>query len=521
MTFHQEQAAKEFEAGGIAPEAAHYAAIRQFGNATLLHERSHEVVAFRAETVAQDLRFALRQLRRSPGFAITAILVLALGIGASTAIFGFVDAVLIQPLPYAHPNQLVSVDESSANFPHGNLSRDDYEDWKRLNSGLSSLDVYGGTGFLLRTGSFSEPVPAARVSDGFFRTLGVEPILGRDFRPGEDRPGQPKIAILSYGTWMKRFGGRRDLIGESISLTGEAYTVVGVLPRGFAFAPRASAELWVPLLDKTGCEKRRSCHNLDGVGRLRNGVTVEAASADLKTIAAQLALQYPGSNKGQSASVLPLSEIIVGKLRPTLVILLAGAGLLLLIACVNVASLVLVRAESRRRETAVRGALGATPSRLVRQFVTEGLLLASLGCAAGAVLAVVMMSLLARLVPKPMAQGMPFLAVVGFNRHTALFAAGSALMAAVLLAATPALRLAFREIREGLTDGGKGAASRFWRRLGANLVVVELTVAVVLLAGAGLLAKSFYRLLHVETGIDTSHLATVYVMAPETVYGKA
>jgi macrolide transport system ATP-binding/permease protein len=179
-----------------------------------------------------------------------------------------------------------------------------------------------------------------------------------------------------------------------------------------------------------------------------------------------------------------------------------------------------VRAESRRRETAVRGALGATPARLVRQFVTEGLLLAGLGCAAGAVLAVVMMSLLARLVPKPMAQGMPFLAVVGLNRHTALFAAGSTLMAALLLAATPALRLAFREIHEGLTDGGKGAASRFWRRLGANLVVVELTVAVVLLAGAGLLAKSFYLLLHVETGIDPSHLATVYIMAPETVYGK-
>jgi macrolide transport system ATP-binding/permease protein len=521
MTFHQEQAAKEFEASGIAPEAARYAAMRQFGNATLLQERSHEVVAFRAETVAQDLRFALRQLRRSPGFAVTAILVLALGIGASTAIFGFVDAVLIQPLPYAHPNQLVDVDESETVFPRSNLSRYDYEDWKRLNTTLSSLDVYGGTGFLLRTGSISEPILAARVSDGFFRTLGVEPILGRDFRPGEDRPGQPKIAILSYGTWMTRFGGRRDLIGESISLTGEAYTVVGVLPRSFAFAPRASAELWVPLLDRrSGCEQRRSCHNLDGVGRLRNGVTVEAASADMKTIAAQLALQYPGSNKGQSASVVPLSEIVVGKLRPTLLTLLAGAGLLLLIACVNVASLVLVRAESRRRETAVRGALGATPSRLVRQFVTEGLLLASLGCAAGAVLAVVIMSLLARLVPKPMAQGMPFLAVVGLNRHTALFAVGSTLMAALLLAVTPALRLAFREIHEGLTDGGKGAASRFWRRLGANLVVVELTVAVVLLAGAGLLAKSFYLLLHVETGIDPSHLATVYIMAPESVYGK-
>ena len=520
MAFHREQTAKEFEAAGIPPEAARYAAMRQFGNTTLLQERSREVVQFRAETVVQDLRFALRQLRRSPGLALTAILVLALGIGASTAIFAFVDAVLIRPLPYADPNRLVDVDESEAVFPRSNLSRDDYEDWKRLNTTLKSLEVYGGTGFLLRVGSLSEPVPAARVSDGFFRLLGVAPILGRDFRPGEDKPGQPKIAMLSYGTWMKRFGGGREVIGETISLSGEAYTIVAVLPRDFSFAPRASAELWVPLLDKNGCETRRSCHNLDGVGRLRDGVTVQAASADLKAIAAQLALAYPGSNQGQSASVVPLSELFVGKLRPTLLMLLAGAGLLLLIAGVNVSSLLLVRAESRRRETAVRSALGATPARLVRLFTTEGLLLAGLGCAAGMLSAVFMISLLTRIVPKPMAQGMPFLDALGLNPHTVLFAAGTALLAAVLLSATPALRLAFRDVQDGLSDGGRGTASRFWRRLGANLVVVELTVAVVLLAGAGLLAKSFYLMLHVETGFDTSHLATVYVMAPDNVYSK-
>jgi macrolide transport system ATP-binding/permease protein len=519
MAFHREQAAKELEAHGITPEAARYAAMRQFGNATLLEERSREVVQFRVETVLQDLRFALRQLRRSPGLALIAILVLALGIGASTAIFAFVDAVLIRPLPYADSNRLVDVDESEAVFPRSNLSRDDYEDWKRLNTTLKSLEVYGGTGFLLRAGSLSEPVPAGRVSDGFFRTLSVTPMLGRDFRPGEDKPGQPRIAMLSYGTWMKRFGGRREVIGESISLSGEAYTVVGVLPGSFSFAPRASAELWVPLLDKNGCETRRSCHNLDGVGRLRDGVTVQAAYADLKAIAAQLALAYPGSNQGQSASVVPLSEIFVGKLRPTLLMLLAGAGLLLLIAGVNVASLLLVRAESRRRETAVRSALGATPARLVRLFITEGLLLAGLGCAAGMLSAVLMISLLARIVPKPIAQGMPFLDALGLNLHTLLFSAGATFLAAVLLAATPALRLAFSDV-QGLSDGGRGTASRFWHRLGANLVVVELTVAVVLLAGAGLLAKSFYLLLHVETGFDTSHLATVYVMAPDNVYSK-
>jgi macrolide transport system ATP-binding/permease protein len=519
MAFHQEQTAKEFEADGTPPEDARYAAMRQFGNATLLQERSREVVQFRGETVVQDLRFALRQLRRNPGLALTGILVLALGIGASTAIFAFVDAVLIRPLPYAGPNRLVDVDESEAVFPRSNLSRDDYEDWKRLNTTLKSLEVYRGTGFLLRAGSLSEPVPAARVSDGFFRTLGVTPMLGRDFRPGEDKPGQPRIAMLSYGTWMKRFGGRREVVGESISLSGEAYLVVGVLPRSFSFAPRASAELWVPLLDKNGCETRRSCHNLDGVGRLRDGVTMQAASADLKAIAAQLALAYPGSNQGQSASVVPLSELLVGKLRPTLLMLLAGAGLLLLIAGVNVASLLLVRAESRRRETAVRSALGATPARLVRLFITEGLLLAGLGCAAGLLTAVFMISLLTRIVPKTMAQGMPFLDALGLNLHTVLFATGATLMAAFLLAATPALRLAFQDV-QGLSDGGRGTASRFWHRLGANLVVVELTVAVVLLAGAGLLAKSFYLLLHVETGFDTSHLATVWVMAPDNVYSK-
>jgi hypothetical protein len=218
MAFHREQVAKELEEGGMTPEAARSAAMRQFGNATRMRERSHEVVGFRAETVAQDLRFAVRQLRKSPGFAVTAILMLALGIGASTAIFGFVDAALIQPLPYAQQNRLVDVDESAEAFPRSNISRDDYEDWKRMNTTLQSLDVYTGSGFLLRIGSTSEPVPGARVSDGFFHTLGVQPMLGRDFRPGEDMPGGAKIVMLSYGTWMTRgsAGGDRHCGGARV-----------------------------------------------------------------------------------------------------------------------------------------------------------------------------------------------------------------------------------------------------------------------------------------------------------------
>ena len=520
MGFHREQVAKELESGGMMPEAARMAAMQQFGNATRMRERSHEMVEFRAETVAQDLRYAMRQLRKNPGFAMTAILMLTLGIGASTAIFGFVDAALIQPLPYAQQNRLVDVDESAAAFPRSNLSRDDYEDWKRMNTTLQSLDVYNGSGFLLRTGTVAEPVPAARVSDGFFHTLGVQPMLGRDFRPGEDEPGGAKVVILSYGTWMTRFGGRRDVVGEKISLNGDPYTVVGVLPRNFAFAPRGGAELWVPLLDKNGCEQRRSCHNLDGVGRLRDGVTIAEARADLKKIAAQLAIQFPTSNTGQGASVQPLSDFIVGKVRPILVTLLAGAGLLLLIACVNVASLLLVRSESRRREIAVRGALGATPARLLRQFVTEGVLLAAAGCGGGILAATGMMSLLRSLLPKQIAQGAPFLENVGLNAHTWIFAGAVALLAMLLMALTPAMRLAVRDIHEALSEGGRTAAGRFWRRLGANLVVVELTIAMVLLAGAGLLGKSLYRLLHVDLGFDPSHLATVQMMMTDPASQK-
>ncbi len=520
MAFHREQIARDLQTGGMTAAEAQYAASRQFGNAARMGDQSHEVVGFRAETVAQDVRFALRQMRKNPGFAVTAVAMLALGIGASTAIFGFVDAALIRPLPYAQPNRLVAVDEAETVFPRSNLSRDDYDDWKRMNTSLASLDVYNGTGYLLEMGAVSEPVPAARVSAGFFRTLGVEPILGRNFRDGEDQPGQPKIAMLPYGTWKTRFGGRRDVIGQTVKLSGALYTIVGVLPQSFSFGPRANAAFWVPLLDKNGCEQRRGCHNLDGVGRLKDGVTTQAALADLSNIAARLAAQYPGTNKGQGASVEPLAELVVGKVRPVLLTLLGGAGLLLLIACVNVASLLLVRAERRRREIAVRGAMGATPARLVRQFVTEGLLLAAAGCGGGVLAAGWLMALLKHVVPKTIADGMPFLRDVGLSEHTVLFAAGVAVMAAALLAAIPVLRMSLRDLHAGLAEGTRGAAGRVWRRLGAHLVVVELAVAVVLLAGAGLLGKSLYRLLHVEMGFDDTHLATAYVMATGPGYAK-
>ncbi|MGC2477248.1 MAG: ABC transporter permease, partial [Candidatus Sulfotelmatobacter sp.] len=322
------------------------------------------------ENLFQDVRYALRQLRKSPGFAVTAILILTLGIGASTAIFGFVDAALIRPLPYKDPARLVDVAESAAMFPRSNLSYPDYLDWKHLNQVFTSMDAYHQTGYLLRTGSGSEPVPAVGVSGGFFGTLGVVPTLGRDFHAGEDQLEAPQTVILSYATWQKRFGGRRDIVGETVSLSGVTYTIVGVLPQSFQFAPQGNAEFWTSLRPDNNCLKRRGCHSLYGIGRLKDGVTVAMARANIKAITRQLEMQYPDDNRGQGAVVASLADVFVADVRPILLALLGGAGLLLLIASVNVSSLLLVRSESRKREIAVRGALGASRIRLMRQFTT-------------------------------------------------------------------------------------------------------------------------------------------------------
>jgi macrolide transport system ATP-binding/permease protein len=470
--------------------------------------------------VLQDLRYALRQLRKNPAFAFTSVLILALGICASVAIFGFVDAALIQPLPYANPNRLMLVTESVEMIPRANLSYPDYLDWKKLNQVFSSLDVIHGDSYLLTTAAGTEPVPAVVVSDGLFRTLGVTPLLGRDFYAGEDLPAAPKTVMLSYNTWQKRFGGRKEVIGEPVTLTGVPYTITGVLPQSFQFALRGNIEFWTTLHATDQCSARRSCHNLTGVGRLKDGVTVEAARANMQAIARQLELQYPVDNRGQGAFVAPLSDVIVSDIRPILLVLLAGAGLLLVIACVNVSSLLLVRSESRRREIAVRGALGASRGRLVRQFVSDGVLLVAAGATLGLLAAQLAMRLLMRLISTDMAEAMPYLAGLGMNAHVLAFAAAISLCAVILFSLTPAIRLPLNQVSEGLAEGGRGYAGTLWRRFGANLVVAELAIAVVLLVSAGLLGKSFYRLLHVEVGFQPDHLATMSVAVSETSYPK-
>src|SRR5277367_2004042 len=472
----------------------------------------------------QDLRFAFRQFRKNPGFGLTAVLMLALGIGASVAIFAFVDAALIKPLPYADPNRLVAPTETIAAFGRANLSYQDYLDWKRMNKVFASMDVYTGTGYLLRTPTGTEPVPAARVSDGFFRTLGVVPVLGRDFYAGEDKPSAAKAVILSYSAWQRRFGGRKDVIGETVSLSGVPMTVVGVLPASFQFAPRGNAEIFAALQADDPCDSRRSCHSLNGVARLKDGVSVEAAQADTTAIAKQLERQYPDSNRGQGASVITLTEAIVGDVRPILLALLGGAGLLLLIACVNVSSLLLVRSESRKREIAVRGALGASPARLAAQLFTEGLVLVAAGSLVGLTLASGAIQVLSRLIPKDLAAYVPFLAGIGLNFRVVAFAGGISVLAVFLFSLTPILRLrssgSGADMRNGLAEGSRGSAGTLWRRFGANLVVLELAIAMVLLVSAGLLGKSVYRLLHVDLNFQPENLATVQVALPDAAYSK-
>jgi macrolide transport system ATP-binding/permease protein len=470
------------------------------------------------EDIVRDLRFAMRQLWTSPGFTCTVVFTLALGLCASVAIFAFADAALLKPLPYRDPRRLVGVFESIAIFPQSNLSYLDYLDWKRLNTVFSRLDVYQRNDAILATHEGPQLAFYGRVSDGFFRTLGVAPLLGRDFYPGEDLPDAPRTILLSYASWQKRYGGSRDAIGQSVDLGGAAYTIIGILPRDFQFAPAEPAEFWTTLHATNSCETRRGCHDLYGVARLKDGAAFGAALANVKLIAQQLEKQYPDSNRGQGAALAPLTDVIVGDVRPVLLVLLSGVVLLLLIACLNIASLLLVRSENRSREMAVRGALGASAGRLFMQFVTEGFLLVIAGGGLGLAAARWVMHLLVNLIPAQLMGRMPYLDGLGLNLHVLVFAGIVILLGALLFSLTPMVRLPGSEILAGMAQASRGSSGIVWRRAASRLVAVELATAVILLTGAGLLGKSFYLLLGVDIGVEPRHLATLNVAAPASNY---
>ena len=522
LRYHLEREVEQAVDAGARYEEARLAALRSIGGLQQFKEECRDMRGLNPlDTFVNDVRFAVRQLRKNLEFASTAVLMLALGLCSSLAIFAFVDAALIKPLPYQHPERLVGVFERiDPQCIRCNLSWPDYLDWKQQNTSFESLDVYSGTGMPLTTNSGPLPVRVGRVSDGFFRTLGVAPVLGRDFYSGEDQPSAPRTVILAYGTWQTRFGGAREVLGRTVVLDGNAAVVVGVLPKDFHFAPVGPAEYWMPFHPHSECDLRRSCHGIYGVARLKDGVSVEAARANVVSIAQALEKLHPDTNRNQGGNVIALGELIVGDIRPILLVIMAGAILLLLIATVDVIGLVLVRSESRKREMAVRSALGASSGRLWSQFLTEALVLVAVGSGLGLAASHWAIRLLGRLLSEDMRARLPFLATIDWNWRLGALAAGITAVYAILLAVVPSLRLRAPEIRSNLVEGARGTGG-VWRGLGAKLVVVEIATAVVLLVGAGLLGRSLYNLLHVTLGLQPEHLATLDIAAPDTTYGKA
>jgi predicted permease len=500
-------------AAGMGPAQARRNAHLRFGNAAVIQERTFEMdVALFLQSIASDIRYALRQLVRNRSFTATAILMMALGVGACVAIFAFVDAALIQPLPYRDPSKLLALYERIPVGDRYHLSDFDYHAWKERNRVFTSLDVYRPNTFTLNSGAGAEEVSGAMVSDGFFRTLGVVPFLGRDFRKGEELPSAPQTALLSYDAWQQRFAADSNIIGTSVILDGEPTLIVGILPQGFHFASTGRAEFWKTIHGL--CEDQHGCFPYYGVARLKEGVSIAAAQENLSSIAQQIALEFPKYNRDRSATAISLTDAILGNIRPTLIALLSGAALLALIGFVNVSSLLLVRAEGRRREIAVRGALGASRIRLVRQFAAEGFVLAAFGCTLGLVLTWAAMGILSRQIPANLLENMPYLSGMHWNTHLFLFAMAISIVAAGLFSAGPAIHLFFSDMESGLKESGRSSSNSNWRRFGRSLAAVELAITVILLVGAGLLAKSFYRLLHVDIGIAPDHLAMLHISNP-------
>lgn len=479
------------------------------------------------EDVWRDAKLALRQFKKSPGFALTAILTLSLGIAATIAIFGFVDSALIRPLPYPNSSRLVVVGETNlrGSGQLGGYSFLNYVDVARANRSFIASAAYDGVGtFTLTDAAGVHLVPSTSVTPNFFRTLGVTPILGKDFAAAplsEDLQTVPANIILSYAAWQNWFAGRPDVLGKTVALgvKRELYTVIGVLPRNFEFAPAGGTDFWTTLhpYATSACYKSRGCETLGMIARLKGGVTLPQALSDVQATAARESRLHPDPDKYRGATILPLSQYIFGDIQPILLALFAGAALLLMIAYVNAAGLLLVRSENRRHEFAVRGVLGAGRGRLVQQFIVEGFVIIAASSALGLIAAIFSQQLLLKLIPADMLDSMPYL-LGGWHWHIAAFAAALVLIALVIFAATPALRLPFTNLRASLASGATASTGTSWRSLGAKLVVLELATTMVLLVGAGLLGKSLYKLLHVDIGFTPSRLATLSMAARSPKY---
>jgi macrolide transport system ATP-binding/permease protein len=459
------------------------------------------------ETILQDLRYELRALLKSPRFTSIALITLVLGIAANVAIFTFVDAALLRPLPYRDASRLMEVYDTRNMevFTQFESSYPDFLDWRVQQRVFDGLAGYGQNQVLLRGAGTPELLPSAVVTDNFFQTLGVQPLRGRDFRAREDQAGTPRMVIISYGWWQRHFGGK-DVIGQALSIDSEPTTIIGVLPSDFHFAPVGDPDVWLTLHATGALLQRRNLHWLNVVGRLKLGVSRESASSAMNLIAEGLEKQYPQTNDKLRTALVPLNEVIVGQIRPILLLLLGAVGLLLLIACANVANLLLARAMARRNEMAIRTALGASRARLIGLMLTEGLILSFTGAAAGMAVAYWTIKGFVAMIPVTLLDAMPYLKHMGLDTLVLLFAFALAIITGVVFALAPAFQAASIDVQGALKDGARSSHSNSWRRFASALVVGEVALAMVLLAGSGLLVKSLYRLLNVNPGFDQHNL---------------
>jgi len=516
-----ELSAAEFEAKGMSPDEARRAARLELGSPAGVRDQMQSFGWENAVAgVLSDVRHAARGLRKNPGFTALAALTLALGLGANTALFSVVNGVLLNPLPYPHPEQLVTLHESKPNFETGAIPYLNFVDWQNENHTFSSIAISRGYSFSLAGLGEAERLQGEWVSASFFHTLGVSPAIGRDFTAKDDQFGAERVALISAGLWKRKFGSSIDVLGKTMVLEGKSCRIIGVMPANFNLTVSTfqTGDVYAPVRqwDNPALRNRKAALGLHGIGRMKPGGTLEQARADLQGVARNLAAAYPDANAGTTANILPMQQEMVGEIEPYLIALLAAVGFVLLIACANVANLLLARSTMRTHEFAIRAALGAGQGRLVRQLLVESSLLALVGGALGLALA----AWGAQAALAKLATVLPRAGEISIDGRVLFFTAAISLATGILFGLAPALKTTRRGLNAALQQGGRGSSGARHRAHGM-LVAFEMALALVLVIGAGLMIRSLTRIWRVNPGFEPHNLLTFSVGLPPAIRSES